>query len=61
MDDGLRRFIEDWEVESYRKGISAAGRAVGRVAGKIAIVTALRKASAWRFPKTSSPRVLRWC
>jgi rhamnose utilization protein RhaD (predicted bifunctional aldolase and dehydrogenase)/NAD(P)-dependent dehydrogenase (short-subunit alcohol dehydrogenase family) len=39
MDDGLRRFIEDWEVESYRKGISAAGRAAGRVAGKVAIVT----------------------
>ena len=39
MDDGLRKFIEDWEVESYRKSISAAGRAAGRVAGKIAIVT----------------------
>jgi NAD(P)-dependent dehydrogenase (short-subunit alcohol dehydrogenase family) len=39
MDDGMRKFIEDWEVESYRKGISAASRAVGRVAGKIAMVT----------------------
>ncbi len=39
MDDGMRRFIEDWEVESYRKGISAAGRASGRAAGKVAIVT----------------------
>jgi rhamnose utilization protein RhaD (predicted bifunctional aldolase and dehydrogenase)/NAD(P)-dependent dehydrogenase (short-subunit alcohol dehydrogenase family) len=39
MDGGLRRFIEEWEVESYRKGISAASRAVGRVAGKIAMVT----------------------
>jgi NAD(P)-dependent dehydrogenase (short-subunit alcohol dehydrogenase family) len=39
MDDGLRRFIEDWEVESYRKGIVAAGRAGGRVAGKVAVVT----------------------
>jgi rhamnose utilization protein RhaD (predicted bifunctional aldolase and dehydrogenase)/NAD(P)-dependent dehydrogenase (short-subunit alcohol dehydrogenase family) len=39
MDDGMRRFIEDWEVESYRKGVSAAGRAAGRVAGKVVIVT----------------------
>jgi rhamnose utilization protein RhaD (predicted bifunctional aldolase and dehydrogenase)/NAD(P)-dependent dehydrogenase (short-subunit alcohol dehydrogenase family) len=39
MDDSLRKFIEDWEVESYRKTISAAGKAAGRVAGKIAIVT----------------------
>ncbi|MGA2497633.1 MAG: SDR family NAD(P)-dependent oxidoreductase [Tepidisphaeraceae bacterium] len=39
MDDGMRKFIEDWEVESYRKGVAAAGRAGGRVAGKVAIVT----------------------
>jgi len=39
MDDGLRRFIEDWEVESYRKGVVAAGRATGRVAGKVVLVT----------------------
>jgi rhamnose utilization protein RhaD (predicted bifunctional aldolase and dehydrogenase)/NAD(P)-dependent dehydrogenase (short-subunit alcohol dehydrogenase family) len=39
MDPGLRKFIEEWEVESYRKTISAAGRAAGRVAGKIAVVT----------------------
>lgn len=39
MDEGLRRFIEEWEVESYRKGISAAGRAHGRVAGKVIVVT----------------------
>src|ERR1035441_7337266 len=39
MDDGMRKFIEDWEVESYRKTIGAAGRAAGRGAGKGAIVT----------------------
>ncbi|HEY9171825.1 MAG TPA: SDR family NAD(P)-dependent oxidoreductase [Verrucomicrobiae bacterium] len=39
MADDLRKFIEEWEVESYRKTISAAGRAAGRVAGKIAVVT----------------------
>lgn len=39
MDDGLRRFIEDWEVESYRKGVVAAGRPTGRVAGKVILVT----------------------
>jgi NAD(P)-dependent dehydrogenase (short-subunit alcohol dehydrogenase family)/rhamnose utilization protein RhaD (predicted bifunctional aldolase and dehydrogenase) len=39
MDDDMRKFIEDWEVESYRKSISAAGRAAGRMAGKVAVVT----------------------
>ena len=39
MDDDLRKFIEEWEVESYRKGIVAAGRAGGRVAGKVVVVT----------------------
>lgn len=39
MDAGLRKFIEEWEVESYRKSIAAAGRVNGRVAGKVAIVT----------------------
>lgn len=39
MDDGMRKFIEEWEVESYRKTVSAAGRAAGRAAGKVAVVT----------------------
>jgi rhamnose utilization protein RhaD (predicted bifunctional aldolase and dehydrogenase)/NAD(P)-dependent dehydrogenase (short-subunit alcohol dehydrogenase family) len=39
MEPGMRKFIEEWEVESYRKTISAAGRAAGRVAGKVAMVT----------------------
>jgi rhamnose utilization protein RhaD (predicted bifunctional aldolase and dehydrogenase)/NAD(P)-dependent dehydrogenase (short-subunit alcohol dehydrogenase family) len=39
MAEDMRKFIEDWEVESYRKGINAAGRAAGRAAGKIAVVT----------------------
>lgn len=39
MADDMRRFIEDWEVESYRKGVAAAGRSGGRAAGKIAVVT----------------------
>lgn len=39
MDPGMRKFIEEWEVESYRKSISAAGRAAGRMAGKVAVVT----------------------
>jgi rhamnose utilization protein RhaD (predicted bifunctional aldolase and dehydrogenase)/NAD(P)-dependent dehydrogenase (short-subunit alcohol dehydrogenase family) len=35
-----RRFIEDWEVEAYRRQISAtAGEAGGRLRGKIAVVT----------------------
>ena len=33
------KFIDDWEVESYRRKIAATSGAAGRVAGKIAIVT----------------------
>ena len=35
----FRAFIEDWEVESYRKTVSLAKSAGGRVAGKIAVIT----------------------
>jgi rhamnose utilization protein RhaD (predicted bifunctional aldolase and dehydrogenase)/NAD(P)-dependent dehydrogenase (short-subunit alcohol dehydrogenase family) len=33
------RFIEEWEVESYRKKVSAGAAAAGRAAGKVALVT----------------------
>ncbi len=39
LSDELRRFIEDWEVESYRQEVAAGGHHGGRVAGKIALVT----------------------
>ncbi|MHB1306999.1 MAG: SDR family NAD(P)-dependent oxidoreductase [Limisphaerales bacterium] len=39
MAEDQRRFIEEWEVESYRKSVVAAGRAGGRVAGKVVVVT----------------------
>jgi NAD(P)-dependent dehydrogenase (short-subunit alcohol dehydrogenase family) len=41
LTDAQRRFIEEWEVESYRKQVAAAGGAKvrGRVAGKVALVT----------------------
>src|SRR5208283_4641633 len=40
LTDAQRRFIEEWEVESYRKSVAAAGaKALGRVAGKVALVT----------------------
>lgn len=39
MDPSMRTFIEEWEVESYRKQVAAAGQARGRVAGKVAVVT----------------------
>lgn len=38
LTDRARGFIENWEVESYRKKTSAGG-AVGRLASKIAVVT----------------------
>ena len=34
-----RTFIETWEVEAYRRGAAAFGRAPGRFAGRIALVT----------------------
>ena len=33
------KFIDEWEVEKYRRKIAAAGSASGRVAGKIAVIT----------------------
>ena len=40
LSDRDRRFIEDWEVEAYRKKISAAaGGGGGRLKGKVAVVT----------------------
>jgi len=38
LADKFRLFIENWEVESYRKKISLAGN-VGRLQNKIAVVT----------------------
>lgn len=38
LSDAAREFIENWEVESYRKKV-AAGSASGRLTGKIAVVT----------------------
>jgi len=34
-----RQFIEDWEVESYRRSISLNGIGQGRLRGKVAVVT----------------------
>ena len=39
LDDRLRQFIEEWEVESYRREVASPGRRAGRVAGKVALVT----------------------
>jgi rhamnose utilization protein RhaD (predicted bifunctional aldolase and dehydrogenase)/NAD(P)-dependent dehydrogenase (short-subunit alcohol dehydrogenase family) len=39
LTDDQRRFIEEWEVEAYRKKIAAQAAAGGRVAGKVAVVT----------------------
>jgi len=39
LDDRLRLFIEEWEVESYRREVASSGRRAGRVAGKVALVT----------------------
>ena len=39
LSSGQYRFIEDWEVESYRKKVSTASTAAGRAVGKVALVT----------------------
>jgi NAD(P)-dependent dehydrogenase (short-subunit alcohol dehydrogenase family) len=39
LNDEERGFIEDWEVESYRKNAAALQGAQGRFAGKVALVT----------------------
>ena len=40
LTDRQRLFIEDWEVEAYRKKVVAAGAAAaGRLRGKVAVVT----------------------
>ena len=40
LAEAQRRFIEDWEVEAYRKKVAAAGAAgAGRLKGKVAVVT----------------------
>jgi len=39
LPDAQRKFIEDWEVESYRRQIAKAGRKAGRAAGKVVVVT----------------------
>ena len=38
MSDKARGFIENWEVESYRKQVSS-GKSGGRLKGKIAVIT----------------------
>ncbi len=35
----FREFIENWEVENYRRAVAAAGKSRGRTAGRIGIVT----------------------
>ncbi len=39
LPDDFRTFIEQWEVESYRRAVKAAAAGAGRVAGKVALVT----------------------
>ena len=39
MTQRNRDFIDNWEVENYRRQIAASGRQAGRAAGKVAVVT----------------------
>ncbi len=39
MNDRQMRFIDEWEVENYRRKIASGTQVPGRVAGKIAIIT----------------------
>jgi rhamnose utilization protein RhaD (predicted bifunctional aldolase and dehydrogenase)/NAD(P)-dependent dehydrogenase (short-subunit alcohol dehydrogenase family) len=39
LPDDFRAFIEQWEVESYRRAVAGASARGGRAAGKVALVT----------------------
>jgi rhamnose utilization protein RhaD (predicted bifunctional aldolase and dehydrogenase)/NAD(P)-dependent dehydrogenase (short-subunit alcohol dehydrogenase family) len=39
LPDDFRAFIEHWEVESYRRAVSATSAQAGRAEGKVALVT----------------------
>jgi NAD(P)-dependent dehydrogenase (short-subunit alcohol dehydrogenase family) len=39
LSDRERRFIENWEVESYRRSVSLTTAGGGRLQGKVAVVT----------------------
>ncbi len=39
LDDATREFIENWEVEAYRRKVAARQSAKGQAAGKVALVT----------------------
>ncbi|MCV2394194.1 SDR family NAD(P)-dependent oxidoreductase [Actinotalea sp. M2MS4P-6] len=39
MTPDSSEFIENWEVEAYRRQVAAGGASAGRVAGKVAVVT----------------------
>jgi rhamnose utilization protein RhaD (predicted bifunctional aldolase and dehydrogenase)/NAD(P)-dependent dehydrogenase (short-subunit alcohol dehydrogenase family) len=39
MNERQSKFIDEWEVESYRRKIASGSGIMGRVAGKIAIIT----------------------
>lgn len=39
LTDSQRTFIEDWEVESYRRSVSLTSATAGRLKGKVAVVT----------------------
>jgi rhamnose utilization protein RhaD (predicted bifunctional aldolase and dehydrogenase)/NAD(P)-dependent dehydrogenase (short-subunit alcohol dehydrogenase family) len=39
LEDATREFIENWEVEAYRRKVAARQSSTGRAAGKVALVT----------------------
>jgi rhamnose utilization protein RhaD (predicted bifunctional aldolase and dehydrogenase)/NAD(P)-dependent dehydrogenase (short-subunit alcohol dehydrogenase family) len=39
LEDATREFIENWEVEAYRRKVAARQASRGRAAGKVALVT----------------------
>jgi len=39
LTQDARQFIENWEVEAYRRQVAAGAGSTGRVAGKVAVVT----------------------
>jgi NAD(P)-dependent dehydrogenase (short-subunit alcohol dehydrogenase family) len=51
LPDAQRKFIEAWEVESYRRQIAKAGRKAGRAAGKVVVVTGAAQGFGYEISK----------
>ena len=60
LSDRDRRFIEDWEAESYRKQAAATDSA-GRLQGKVAVVTGAAQGFGLEISQGLAAQAPTWC